>query len=134
MTADITTSPDILIAGAGPIGCIVAEQAANRLALTVLIVEKRNHIAGNCFDSYHESGILIHNYGPHYFRTGYLTLAQEANPYVGDNAPDPDNGGFDGNTTGDYDERPYSDSVPDFYIIHLGSGLDKKVGNPDTAY
>ena len=56
-----------------------------------------------------------------YWRTGYLTMGQERNPYI---------------TTGsypnvqDYDERPYSDSVYDFYIIHLGSGLDQKVGNP----
>jgi hypothetical protein len=27
----------------------------------------------------------------------------------------------------DYDERPFSDGVADFIIIHLGSGMDKKV-------
>jgi len=67
----------------------------------------------------------------HFFRTGYLSLAQERNPFVGPNAPE---GDYNGSASGDYDERPYSDSVPDFYIIHLGSGMDKKVANPTAAY
>jgi UDP-galactopyranose mutase len=33
----------------------------------VLIVEKRKHIAGNCFDSCNEYGLLSHRYGPHLF-------------------------------------------------------------------
>jgi prepilin-type N-terminal cleavage/methylation domain-containing protein len=56
------------------------------------------------------------------FRTGYLTLGQERNPYV--------EAGEYGPEIEDYDERPYSDGVEDFIIIHLGSGLDKKSGNP----
>jgi UDP-galactopyranose mutase len=60
---------DLIIAGAGPVGCVVAERAATLLNWKVLIVEKRNHIAGNCYDRYHESGVMIHQYGPHYFRT-----------------------------------------------------------------
>lgn len=57
----------------------------------------------------------------HYWRTGYLTLGQERNPYV-------QTGDYP--NVQDYDERPYSDSIYDFFIIHLGSGMDKKVGNP----
>jgi len=60
---------DLLIAGAGPVGCVIAERAATQLGWKVLIVEKRNHIAGNCYDRFHESGLMIHQYGPHYFRT-----------------------------------------------------------------
>jgi prepilin-type N-terminal cleavage/methylation domain-containing protein len=57
----------------------------------------------------------------HQWRTGYLTLGQERNPHIqaGGNYPN----------VGDYDERPYSDSVPDFFIIHLGSGMDKKISD-----
>jgi hypothetical protein len=58
------------------------------------------------------------------WRTGYLTLGQERNPWVLD--------GDYGGTVNDYDERPYSDSVPDFYIIHLGSGMDKKISDPTS--
>jgi prepilin-type N-terminal cleavage/methylation domain-containing protein len=54
-------------------------------------------------------------------RTGYLTLGQEKNPWV--QAGDYPN-------SNDYDERPYSDSVQDYIIIHLGSGMDKKISDP----
>lgn len=60
---------DLLICGAGPVGCVIAERAANLLGWNVLIVDKRRHIAGNCHDSFHNSGVMIQNYGPHYFRT-----------------------------------------------------------------
>ncbi|MDB5311904.1 MAG: rfbD [Gemmataceae bacterium] len=60
---------DLLVCGAGPVGCVVAERAAAVLGWTVLVVDQRAHIAGNCFDSFHRTGVLIHNYGPHYFRT-----------------------------------------------------------------
>jgi len=36
--------------------------------LRSLVVDKRDHIAGNCFDKYVDNN-LIHIYGPHYFRT-----------------------------------------------------------------
>jgi prepilin-type N-terminal cleavage/methylation domain-containing protein len=57
----------------------------------------------------------------HQWRTGYLTLGQERNPWIN---------GSETGVNGPYDERPSSDGVPDFIVIHLGSGLDKKVGNP----
>lgn len=60
---------DLLIAGAGPVGCIIAECAARLKGWRSLVVEKRNHIAGNCHDRFHDSGVLVHSYGPHYFRT-----------------------------------------------------------------
>src|SRR5262245_22594942 len=60
---------DLLVCGAGPVGCVVAERAARALGWRVLVVDKRRHVAGNCHDSRHQSGVLVHNYGPHYFRT-----------------------------------------------------------------
>lgn len=60
---------DLLVVGAGPAGCVVAERAAHLLGWRVLVVERRRHIAGNCYDSWHASGVRIQNYGPHYFRT-----------------------------------------------------------------
>ncbi len=61
-------SCDLLICGAGPVGCTIAELASSKHNLKSVIVEKRNHISGNCYDEEHSSGILIHKYGPHYFR------------------------------------------------------------------
>lgn len=60
---------DLLICGAGPVGCTIAERAAHLLGWKVLVVERRAHLAGNCYDSVHPSGIRVHTYGPHYFRT-----------------------------------------------------------------
>lgn len=65
---------DALIVGAGPVGCVLAERLANILQWKVLIIDKRNHIAGNCYDTYHPSGVMIHRYGPHYFRTNKKEL------------------------------------------------------------
>jgi UDP-galactopyranose mutase len=41
---------DFLIVGAGPVGCVLAERLSNKLKLNCLIIDKRKHIAGNCFD------------------------------------------------------------------------------------
>jgi UDP-galactopyranose mutase len=60
---------DLLIVGAGYAGLVVAERMANQYGLRSLIVEKRSHIGGNAYDEYDEHGVLIHTYGPHYFRT-----------------------------------------------------------------
>jgi len=59
---------DFLIIGAGPAGATAAHIFAER-GYTSLIVEISNHIAGNLYDYYNEHGILIHAYGPHFFRT-----------------------------------------------------------------
>jgi len=60
---------DLVVVGAGLTGCVIAERAAKLLNWKVLIVERRNHIAGNCYDRYGENGVMVHQYGPHYFRT-----------------------------------------------------------------
>jgi UDP-galactopyranose mutase len=65
---------DLLVCGAGPVGCVIAERAAMLLGWKVLVLDKRNHVAGNCYDSQHSSGVLIHRYGPHYFRTNSASL------------------------------------------------------------
>lgn len=58
-----------VIVGAGLSGIVLAERITNELNEEVLIIEKRNHIGGNCYDYYNEDGILIHKYGPHIFHT-----------------------------------------------------------------
>lgn len=60
---------DLLIVGAGFAGIVVAERLASQYGLNSLIVEKRSHIGGNSYDHYDDHGVLIHAYGPHYFRT-----------------------------------------------------------------
>lgn len=64
MLADV----DLLVCGAGPVGCLVAERCASALGWRVLVVDRRPHLGGNCHDTPHTNGVLIHRYGPHYFR------------------------------------------------------------------
>lgn len=59
---------DYIIIGCGFAGAVVAQKMAEK-GKKVLIVEKRNHIGGNCYDENDEHGILIHKYGPHIFHT-----------------------------------------------------------------
>jgi UDP-galactopyranose mutase len=60
---------DWLVVGAGYAGSVVAERLASQANQRVLIVDTRNHIAGNAYDHYDEAGVLIHRYGPHIFHT-----------------------------------------------------------------
>ena len=60
---------DWLIVGAGFTGAVLAERIASELDQNVLVIDRRSHIAGNAFDETHETGCLIHRYGPHIFHT-----------------------------------------------------------------
>ncbi len=77
---------DFLIVGAGFAGSVLAERIASQLGKTCLVVERRNHIGGNAYDHYDRAGVLVHDYGPHYFRTNsqrivdYLSQFTEWHP------------------------------------------------------
>jgi UDP-galactopyranose mutase len=60
---------DYLVVGAGFAGSVLAERLAEDSGKSVLVVDRRGHIAGNAYDYVDSAGILIHAYGPHYFRT-----------------------------------------------------------------
>jgi UDP-galactopyranose mutase len=60
---------DWLIVGAGFAGSVLAERLASQRGESVLIIDKRPHIAGNAYDRLDSSGVLIHQYGPHIFHT-----------------------------------------------------------------
>lgn len=70
---------DYLIVGAGFAGSVLAERLANGSNKKVLICDKRPHIAGNAYDCYDDSGVLIHKYGPHIFHTN----SKEVFDYLG---------------------------------------------------
>lgn len=63
-----------VVVGAGISGLTIAERIANVLGEKVLVIEKRKHIGGNCYDYYDNDGILIHKYGPHIFHTEYKNV------------------------------------------------------------
>ncbi len=78
---------DVVVAGAGFAGAVLAERCAAALGKRVLVLDKRAHIAGNCFDSIDDYGILVHRYGPHIFHTSrpsvvdYLSRFTQWLPY-----------------------------------------------------
>ncbi len=78
---------DYIIIGAGMTGAVMAERIASQLSKRVLIIERRNHIGGNCYDYFDDAGILVHKYGPHIFHSKsqevwqYLSQFTEWNIY-----------------------------------------------------
>ena len=78
---------DFLVVGAGLAGCTMAERLASQLDATVLVVDKRPHIAGNVYDPCDADGLRYHQYGPHIFHTNaqdvvaYLSAFTAWRPY-----------------------------------------------------
>jgi len=78
---------DTIIIGTGFAGSVLAERLATQQNKRILIVDKRRHIGGNCYDCFDEHGILIHQYGPHLFHTDnksvfdYLSQFTQWRPY-----------------------------------------------------
>ncbi|GHB41521.1 UDP-galactopyranose mutase [Pseudovibrio japonicus] len=78
----------ICIVGAGFSGSVIARELAEE-GLNVLVIDERDHIAGNCH-TYRdeESGVMVHKYGPHIFHTAnervweYINRFTEMMPYV----------------------------------------------------
>jgi UDP-galactopyranose mutase len=62
---------DIFIVGAGISGAVLAERFASQNNKKVVIIDKRPHIGGNCYDFVDENGIQMNKYGAHLFHTNY---------------------------------------------------------------
>lgn len=60
---------DYIVVGAGLAGGILARKLAEESNKKILIVERRNHIAGNTFDYNDEHGVKVQKYGPHVLHT-----------------------------------------------------------------
>ncbi len=61
---------DTIIVGAGLSGAVFAERIATVCGWKCLVIDKRNHIAGNCYDYIDDiTGIRVNKYGAHLFHT-----------------------------------------------------------------
>ena len=58
-----------LIVGAGFSGACIARLIAEKLNEDVVVIDVKDHIAGNSYDFVDENGITIHKYGSHIFHT-----------------------------------------------------------------
>jgi UDP-galactopyranose mutase len=66
---------DVLVVGAGFAGSVIAERCASE-GMSVLVIDKREHIGGNAFDEFDRHGILVHRYGPHIFHTNAASVSE----------------------------------------------------------
>ena len=74
------------IVGAGFSGAVVARELA-QAGHKAMVFDARDHVAGNCFTARHDTGVMIHKYGPHIFHTQhehvweYINRFGEMMPY-----------------------------------------------------
>ena len=77
-----------IVIGAGFSGAVIANLIATKLNQKVLIIDKKDHLAGNCYDYKDNNGIMIHKYGSHIFHTNsdkvwnFITQFGDFNQYM----------------------------------------------------
>ena len=77
---------DLIVVGAGLYGAVVAHEMCKR-GQVVMLIDRRKHIGGNCWTR-NVSGINVHEYGAHIFRTSrkdiwdYIRQFAEFNHFV----------------------------------------------------
>ena len=86
---DKRKSYDVCVIGAGLSGTVFSERYSNILKKSVLVLDVRDHVGGNCFDYVdQETGILMNKYGAHLFHTNsekawrYINMHKEAPKWV----------------------------------------------------
>ncbi|MDA7583164.1 UDP-galactopyranose mutase [Candidatus Pelagibacter sp.] len=74
---------DFIIVGSGLYGCVLAERISNVLKKNVIIVEKRDHIGGNCYSEFDkDTNIEYGKYGPHVFHTNLTKVWDYLNTFT----------------------------------------------------
>jgi len=77
---------DYVIVGSGLTGAVIARKLADA-GKDIIVVERRSRLGGNVADAVHPSGVNVHIYGPHLFRTqseeiwGFVTRFAEFHAY-----------------------------------------------------
>jgi UDP-galactopyranose mutase len=77
---------DYLIVGCGLFGAVFAQKAIEA-GKSVIIIDKRSHIGGNCYTEEIE-GVHVHKYGAHIFHTSdeevweYINRFAKFNNYI----------------------------------------------------
>jgi UDP-galactopyranose mutase len=74
---------DVLVVGAGLAGSTVAERLASQFGASVLLIDRRPHLAGNCHDPFDGAGLRYHQYGPHVFHTNSAEVVDYLGAFTG---------------------------------------------------
>jgi UDP-galactopyranose mutase len=73
---------DYVVVGAGLFGAVFAQQA-REAGKSVLILERRRHIGGNCWSyDYEDTGINVHAYGTHIFHCSDTRIWEYVNRFT----------------------------------------------------
>ena len=74
---------DFLIVGSGFYGSVLAERIASILKKKVLVIDKRDHIGGNCYSEFDKlTNIEYHKYGTHIFHTSNKKIWDYINKFT----------------------------------------------------
>jgi len=74
---------DLVVVGSGFYGLTIAREAAEKLGLDVLVLDKRSHIGGNAYSKFDaETGIEVHVYGSHLFHTSNERVWEYVNQFT----------------------------------------------------
>lgn len=76
---------DLLVVGAGLYGAVIAHEA-QQSGHSVLVIDKRDHICGNCYVDRVNDDIPVHTYGAHIFHTDKKYVWDYVNQFTKFNA------------------------------------------------
>ncbi len=72
-----------LVVGAGFSGAVLANELATNMDCTIDVVDERQHIGGNCYTERDgETGVMVHQYGPHIFNTDRKDIWDYVNRFI----------------------------------------------------
>ncbi len=130
----------ILIVGAGLSGAVLARELVRRENFQVLLIDQRDHVAGNCHTERESgTGIMVHRYGPHIFHTSrrdvwdYIRQFSDFGPYVNRVKSSISRGVFglpiNLHTINQFFGKRFSPAEAEAYIRDLG---DSSIGEPQN--
>jgi len=130
----------ILVVGAGFSGAVVARELAQTHNTQVLVIDERDHVAGNCYtERESKHGIMVHKYGAHIFHTSredvwnYVRRYSEFGPYVNRVKASTSRGMFSLPmnllTINNFFGKRFSPKEAEAFIATLG---DKTIGEPQN--
>jgi UDP-galactopyranose mutase len=74
---------DLVVVGSGFFGLTVAQQCAEKLGLSVVVIDRRTHLGGNAYSERdEETGIEVHRYGAHLFHTSNERVWEYVNRFT----------------------------------------------------